>query len=126
MHSVIVCYLPLVLYFNVLLAGNKFYQNDLNTAEEFYFEFVKCSSINGGIPSSFSKSGQIDFNQWISQNSVLVTDFSNYKLPSDDDVPKTLQVTFKNTSRQQCNYMCFMYYEKLVKVDVEAGNVVVN
>ena len=109
--------------YNVLLAGVPVYQNGLSSLEEFYFEYVK-TTLNGGIAGSLTKSGQIDYLQWLNQHSVIVTDFSNYKFPSDDDIPKTVQVTFKNICRQQCNYQVFLYYERLLKIDVQGGQIV--
>jgi len=106
--------------FNVLMAGIPVYQNGLNTAEEFYFEYVK-TTLNGGVPSSMSKGGQIDFTQWLNQHSVIVTDFTNYRNPSSDDVAKTVQVTLKNVCRQQCNYLVWLYYERSIRIDVESG-----
>ena len=106
--------------FNVLMAGIPMYQNGLNTAEEFYFEYVK-TTLNGGVPSSMSKGGQIDFTQWLNQHSVIVTDFTNYRNPSSDDVAKTVQVTLKNVCRQQCNYLVWLYYERSIRIDVESG-----
>lgn len=110
--------------YNIQLAGIPFYLNSLKTADEFYFEYSK-TTLNGGVAGSLMKGGQIDFLQWCNQHSVIVTDLTNYRNQSDDDIPKSISISFKNVCKVRCSYLIWIYYEREFMVNVESGQIVV-
>jgi hypothetical protein len=114
---------PLIQFtsFNVQVSGvNIFTSNELYNFENFLNELSHINAINGGQTDGLN-SGLIGFEQFINNYRYYVCDISR-RLPSEDRVPKSLQIlgTILSTLPSVTLY-CFIEFEKEIAIDLETG-----
>jgi hypothetical protein len=109
------CPCALVTNFNVLLSGSPvFAQNFTYTYEQFIFEMKSILSLNGA-GSDKLLSGLISFQDYQFSYRTLVCDLSR-RVP--DNVSRSVQVIGTNNTKKKMDYICFVTYEKMIRVDV--------
>ena len=107
----------------VQLSGMNIYQEVKTMRFQNFLEEVRPkNSINGGLLAGLS-SGLIDFNYYNTSYPVIVVDLSR-KNVEDDDIAKSVLVSFINSSKRTLDILGIIEYEKCVNLNVEVGSIV--
>ena len=107
----------------VQLSGMNIYQEVKTMRFQNFLEEVRPkNSINGGLLAGLS-SGLIDCNAYNTTYPVIVVDLSR-KNVEDDDIAKSVLVSFINSSRRTLDILGIIEYEKALNLNVEVGSIV--
>jgi hypothetical protein len=109
--------------YNVAISGQNVYPSNLNRVDEFYGEFCQ-HSLNGSVQGSIVDFG-ISQNQYIHGYGAIVTDLARETTAAHDDIAKNVVVSFTNPSLLSMDYICYVYYERVISIDAALGNIVV-
>jgi hypothetical protein len=111
--------------FNVLVSGTPIYaQNYVYNFESFINEFRKCNSINGGSTLGLN-SGLIDENAWNSGYKMWFVDLSRHSSEANDNIGRSLQVNFTNTSVATVDYYYFVFFEREFTISTSTGSLII-
>jgi hypothetical protein len=109
--------------FNVQLSGkNVFQQNQQYDFEQFMNEMAPTGSINGGCSVGLS-SGLLGRWEWDNLYRYYVCDLSR-RIPSEDRVPKSVQVLGLNNTAKIMDYICFIIFSRSIRVDLVTGSII--
>lgn len=112
-----------IINFQVLLAGENVFNIPQDyTYSQFLDEFQHINAINGSIDNGIN-SGLIGLSQWNDGYRFYVCDLSR-RLKYEDEIPKSVQVLGVNNTSISMNYVCFILYEKHLKIKTSTGEIV--
>jgi hypothetical protein len=110
--------------FNVNISGAQLFIKNLMTISEFYNEFKQCQTLNGGAHGAdVAQNSLISLTDYGFQYGAIVIDLSRH-VESIDSLTQTISVTFKNNTKMNLAFNCFLYFEKEINVNVETGQLV--
>ena len=119
------CPLSAVTNFNVLVSGTNIYQSSYQYGYESFLQEVRgCNSINGGIPLGLS-SGLIDQISWENGYRTYFVDLSRRVSQANDDVSRSIQVVFTNSSPVAMDYYYIVAYERELQISTSTGALVI-
>lgn len=107
---------------NIQLAGiNVFTQNHLFLWENFKEELQSVNAINGGLTDGLT-SGLISYNDYVNNYGAVYINLAR-RMPSEDPVSKSVQLSCKVYTPQALNVdlFCFLEYEKSITINVLTG-----
>lgn len=108
--------------FQVQVSGlNIFSQNQAYDYEQFLTEVTPQNALNGSKATGIS-SGLISYQDWQHGYRYYVADVSR-RLPLDDTVPKSIQVSGTVNCGKTLDLMVFVEYERSITMDMETGAV---
>lgn len=108
--------------FNVQIAGvNIFTMNELYTWQNFLDETKGINAVNGSQVDGVD-SGLIGYSDFWSNYQYWYADLSR-RLPAEDAVPKSIQVsgTVQSGTIANVQLMCFIIFKKSITLDLETG-----
>lgn len=106
--------------FNVQVAGiNMFTQNEVYDFEQFMNELSSQNAINGNLVNGLT-SGLINEADFETGYRYYVCDVSR-RLPSEDNVPKSISIQGKNKSKLNLSIYTFIVFERSITIDVASG-----
>lgn len=109
--------------FNVQVSGlNLFAQNQSYDYEQFLTEVSPQNSINGGRSTGVA-SGLISYQDWQHGYRYYVADVSR-RLPLDDTVPKSIQISGTVNCSKTVDLLVFIEYERSITFDMATGAVI--
>jgi hypothetical protein len=107
----------------VQLSGMNIYQEVKSYRFSNFLEEIRPkNSINGGLLAGLSN-GLIDENYYNTSYPVVVVDLSR-KNAEDDDIAKSVLVSFINSSKQKLDVLAIIEFEKCININVEIGSIV--
>ena len=110
--------------FNVNISGAQLFPKNLMTISEFYNEFKQCQTLNGGAHGpDAAQNSLISLTDYGFQYGAIVIDLSRH-VESIDSLTQTISLTFKNNTKMNLAFNCFLYFEKEINVNVETGQLV--
>ena len=110
---------------NILVSGQCIYQQNLTYGFEEWLQEVRGSnSLNGGIPMALS-SGLLSQNDWENGYRYCYIDLSRRISQSNDDVSRSIQVSFTNSAAYVCDYWYIIGYEKQIVVSTSTGALII-
>lgn len=113
----------LITNFNVQVSGsNIFQQNQQMDYDTFLNELRQINAINGGNSTGLT-SGLIDQTKFQYGFRYYVADLSR-RLPRDD-VSRSIQILGQNNTNLTFDYICFVGYQRALKIDLRSGSLVV-
>ena len=92
--------------------------------EEFLHEVRGSNSINGGIPIGLS-SGLLSQNDWENGYRYVYVDLSKRMSQSNDDISRSIQVSFTNSAAYAVDYFYVLGYEKEIKISTSTGALII-
>jgi hypothetical protein len=105
----------------ILVSGQTIWsENQRYDFQQYVQELSSINSINGNLISGLT-SGLISEDDWSYMYRAYVCDLSR-RLESENEVPKSLQISGKNCSFQPITLFCFVEYEKNITIDVVSGS----
>jgi hypothetical protein len=111
--------------FNVLLSGSAIYQTNYNYRFESFLQENRPSvGLNGGL-SIGASSGIIGQSDWENGYGFVYVDLSRKISQASDDISRSIQVNFTNTSGVQCDYYFVVGYEREITVSTSTGSLVI-
>lgn len=111
----------LVSQLQVLISGRAIFDQPVNYSwEQFSFETSK-SGVSGGLETGVA-SGLISYSGFNGNYSYIVVDLSR-RMPSDEIVPKSVQVLGTNNTSFDIDYYCFITYKRSLSVELATGRV---
>lgn len=106
--------------FNVSIAGNNIYPNQLvYSYQQFLNEMNAQQGLNAGLMDGLC-SGRIGLNDYLNNYKYIVVDLSR-RLPEDENVPCSVQVSGEIASLKEIEFTCFIEKAKSVQIDVSTG-----
>jgi len=106
--------------YNVQLAGVNIYtSNTQYDFEAFRNELARINGINGGVVDGLM-SGLIGLENFQTNMRYYVTDLSR-RIKAEDAVPKSIQISGRNTCTQAITLFVFLEFEKSVDVALDSG-----
>lgn len=108
--------------YQVTVAGLNLYPSQQLYDFETFINEIQYNGINGGKTTGLC-SGQIHRDAWRNLYRYYVSDLSRGN-PSDDNVPKSIQITGKNVCAKIIDYYCFIAYERTLAVNTLTGQVI--
>lgn len=113
---------PLTNY-NVQVSGRNLYQQDFQYGWEQYInETATDNAVNGNTTDGLV-SGLINQDMWEKGYSYYVSDLSRIE-PSDANVPRSILIKGKNATTNRITLVCFVQYERSIKIEFESGKIV--
>ena len=110
---------------NVLVSGQNIYQsNYMYGYEQFLQEVRGSNSLNGGIPLALS-SGLLSQNDWENGYRFCYVDLSRRMSQANDDVSRSIQVSFTNASAYTTDYFYIIAYEKSLVISTSTGALII-
>jgi hypothetical protein len=110
---------------NILVSGQNIYQsNYMYGFEEWLQEVRGSNAINGGIPLGLS-SGLLSQNDWENGYRYVYVDLSKRMSQANDDVSRSIQVSFTNASAYTCDYYFIIGYEKSITISTSTGALII-
>lgn len=109
--------------FNIQVAGlNVFSQNQSYDYEQFLTEVASQNGINGSKATGIT-SGLISYQDWQHGYRYYVADVSR-RLPLDNTVPKSIQVSGTINNTKTIDLLVFVEYERSITIKMEDGSIV--
>jgi len=111
--------------FNILLSGSNVYQSNYQyTWETFLQENRPSLCLNGGLTLGMSSGclGQSDFEN---AYGMAYVDLSRKISPASDDVSRSVQTIFTNSSLYTCDYYAIIEYEREITISTSTGSLVI-
>ena len=110
---------------NILVSGQSVYQsNYMYGFEEFLHEVRGSNSINGGVPLGLS-SGLLSQNDWENGYRFVYVDLSKRMSQSNDDISRSIQVSFTNSAAYAVDYFYILGYEKQITLSTSTGALII-
>lgn len=112
--------------FNVAISGRNLYQSNIQYSWEHWLEHVSyMGGIDGNPKSELGlKSGLISEADWQKAYRFIYVNLSN-KNEAEDEVPRSLTVSFTNKCKAALDFYIFLFYEKEVSVDCATGQLII-
>jgi len=110
--------------FQVQVSGQNMFLNgsELYDFQQFYDEFSQDPmSLNGGGGIGMS-SGLLGALEWETGYRYYVCNLGR-RLPADDSIPKSVVVSGINNSSKICDYVCFIFFERSISINLIDGTV---
>lgn len=109
--------------FNVQVGGRNIFQQNFNyDFENFMNELSRINAINGGETLGIT-SGLITADMWSNAYRYYVADVSRRE-KSEDIVPKSITIIGTNNTAITMDYICFVVFERKVKINMLDGSLV--
>lgn len=109
--------------FNVQVGGRNIFQQNFNyDFENFMNELSRINAINGGETLGVT-SGLITADMWSNAYRYYVADVSRRE-KSEDIVPKSITIIGTNNTAVTMDYICFVVFERKVKINMLDGSLV--
>jgi hypothetical protein len=109
-----------VINYNVVYSGINLYQtNESYTYQQYLEELTYDGSINGNQSVGLT-SGLIDKHSWEQTFGFYVSTLSR-RLPSEDLVPRSLQIQFTNASKRTIGYWAFIECLRSITLSISSG-----
>lgn len=106
--------------FQVQVAGQNMWQAPIQyDFSHFNDEVSAVNAINGGLSTGMN-CGLIGLHEWSNDYTMYVCDISR-RVPSEDNVQKSIYIQGTNNSGVQMSYMCIVLFERSIKVDMRTG-----
>lgn len=106
--------------FQVQISGqNMIYNNQQYTYEEFNNQLLGCNGVNGGLTDGLT-SGLIDFQAFKNTNCYYYVNVERM-LPSEKNVPKSVQISGLNQGLKELEFIVFIEYENSMSFDLQTG-----
>jgi hypothetical protein len=110
---------------NILVSGQNIYQSNYMYGFEEWFQEVRGSnSLNGGLPLGLS-SGLLSQNDWENGYRYVFVDLSKRMSQANDDISRSIQVSFTNASAYTCDYFFIIGYEKQIQISTSTGALII-
>jgi hypothetical protein len=110
---------------NILVSGQNIYQSNYMFGFEEWLQEVRGSNaINGGIPLGLS-SGLLSQNDWENGYRYVYVDLSKRMSQANDDVSRSIQVSFTNSASYACDYFFIIGYEKSIVLSTSTGALII-
>jgi hypothetical protein len=110
---------------NILVSGQNIYQsNYMYGFEEWLQEVRGSNAINGGIPLGLS-SGLLSQNDWENGYRFCYVDLSKRMSQANDDISRSIQVSFQNASAYTSDYFFIIGYEKSIQLSTSTGALII-
>ncbi len=107
--------------FNINISGAPLFPKNLQTLQEFYSEFKQCQTLNGGaFGADVIQNSLISYQDYGLSYGSITIDMSRH-LESVDSLTQTISIMFKNTTKRNLGFHCFLYYQKEINLNVETG-----
>ena len=107
--------------YNVQISGINAYQTNLRYAYEHFLTELQNTGLNGNLTTGLTSS-LISLDKFNNNYGYLYTDCSR-RLGSAFDAPASVQLIGQNQSSLGVNFVCFLEFERSVKVDLFTGNI---
>jgi len=115
--------LAMINNFNVLLAGvTVFQQNEIYAWQQFTDEIQHQNAINGSQTTGLN-SGLLSEYDWSQNYRYVVVDLSR-RIGSENAIPKSVQVLFRNCSKLKMDYYIFLEIERSLTISLINGQLV--
>lgn len=109
--------------FNVQVGGRNIFQQNFNyDFENFVNELSRINAINGGETLGIT-SGLITADMWSNAYRYYVADVSRRE-KSEDIVPKSITILGTNNTAITMDYICFVVFERKIKINMLDGSLV--
>lgn len=110
--------------FNVSVSGRNLYQSNIQYSWEHWMEQISYMGGFDGNPKSELgvKGGLISEATWQKGNRFIYVNLCN-KDESEDEIPRSVTVSFTNKCKRPLDFYFFLFYEKEVRMDVVTGEV---
>lgn len=110
--------------FNVLISGSNLYQSSLNYGFERWLQENRGSNaVNGGLSQGLS-SGIISQQEYEAGYGFVYCDLSRKISQASDDISRSVQLVFTNSSNLQLDYYCIIGYEREIVLSTSTGALV--
>jgi hypothetical protein len=110
---------------NILVSGQNIYQSNYQYGFEQYLQEVRGSnSLNGGLPLALS-SGLLSQQEWENGYRFIYVDLSRRVSQANDDISRSIQVTFTNSSTYCMDYFYVISYEKQISLSTSTGALII-
>ena len=110
---------------NILVSGQNIYQsNYMYGFEEWLQEVRGSNAINGGIPLGLS-SGLLSQNDWENGYRYCYVDLSRRISQANDDISRSIQVSFTNAAAYTSDYFFIIGYEKSIQISTSTGALII-
>ena len=107
--------------FNIQVSGAQLYPQNLTTLQQFYTEFKQCQMNNGGaVGPDVPQNSLISMYDYGHQYGAITIDLSR-RLESTDPLTQTISIQFRNPTKRNLGFMCFLYYQKEINIDAQMG-----
>jgi hypothetical protein len=111
--------------FNVALSGVNWYQSNVSYGfEQFQNEIRHANSLNGGEIIG-SSSGLITKSDWENGYGFVYVNLNRRPDQASDDVSRSVQLSFTNSSKIACDYYVVLYYEREITISTSTGALVI-
>ena len=110
---------------NILVSGQNIYQSNYQYGFEQWLQEVRGSnSLNGGIPTALS-SGLLSQNDWENGYRYCYVDLSRRMSQANDDISRSIQVSFTNSATYCMDYFFVIGYEKQLVLSTSTGSLII-
>ena len=110
---------------NVLVSGQNIYQSNYQYGFEQFLQEVRGSnSLNGGLPLALS-SGLLSQQDWENGYRFIYVDLSRRVSQANDDISRSIQVSFTNSSTYCTDYYFVISYEKEINLSTSTGSLII-
>ena len=110
---------------NILVSGQNIYQSNYMFGFEEWLQEVRGSNaINGGIPLGLS-SGLLSQNDWENGYRYVYIDLSKRMSQANDDVSRSIQVSFTNSATYAADFFFIIGYEKQIVLSTSTGALII-
>lgn len=112
--------------FNVAISGKNLYQSNIQYSWEHWLEQISyMGGIDGNPKSELGvKSGLISEADWQKAYRFLYVNLTN-KNEAEDEVPRSVTISFTNRCKKNLDFYIFLFYEKEVSVDCATGQLII-
>jgi hypothetical protein len=111
--------------FNVLVSGSNIYQNSFQyTFEHWRAEVRQSNSLNGGVATALS-SGLLSQTEWENGYRAIYVDLSRHVSQANDDISRSIQVVFTNSSGAVLDFIYIIGYERELQISTSTGALIV-
>ena len=110
---------------NILVSGQNIYQSNYQYGFEQFLQEVRGSnSLNGGLPLALS-SGLLSQQDWENGYRFCYVDLSRRVSQANDDISRSIQVSFTNSSTYCMDYFYVIAYEKQLSLSTSTGALII-
>lgn len=110
---------------NILVSGQNIYQSNYQYGFEQYLQEVRGSnSLNGGLPLALS-SGLLSQQEWENGYRFCYIDLSRRVSQANDDISRSIQVSFTNSATYAMDYYYIIAYQKQISISTSTGALII-
>lgn len=110
---------------NILVSGQNIYQSNYQYGFEQFLQEVRGSnSLNGGLPLALS-SGLLSQQDWENAYRYCYVDLSRRVSQANDDISRSIQVSFTNSSAYCMDFFYVIAYQKQISVSTSTGALII-